>query len=106
MLIGLRRPGPALGHCTCGQLAAWLVCQPDLQLRGGSARLTRAWTLPNAEQAILACFTSRRAVLARQNLLRQLHAAGMTLGTAKHLIAVSAILRTVDRGRYRLAGTP
>ena len=106
LLVGLRRPGPALGHITNDQLAAWLVCQPDLQLRDGSARLTRAWTLPNAEQAILACFTSRRAVLARQNLLRQLHAAGMTLGTAKHLIAVSAILRTVDRGRYRLAGTP
>ena len=106
LLIGLRRPGPTLGHITSDQLVAWLTCQPDLQLRDGSARLTRPWTLPNAERAVLACFTPRRAVLARQDLLRQLHGAGMTLGTAKHLIAVSAVLRTVDRGQYRLAGPP
>ena len=104
LLIGLRRPGPALRHITPDQLSAWLARQPDLQLRDGFARLTRPWTLPNAEQAVLACFPSRWAVLARQDLLRQLHGAGMTLGTAKHLIAVSVVLRTVDRGRYRLAG--
>ena len=106
LLIGLRRPGPAFGHITPDQLSAWLARQPDLQLRNGSVRLTRPWTLPNAEQAVLACFPSRWAVLARQDLLRQLHGAGMTLGTAKHLIAVSVVLRTVDRGRYRLAGPP
>ena len=106
LLIGIRRTGPALGHITRDQLAAWLVCQPDLYLRDGSARLTRPWTLPNAEQAVLACFPSHHAVLARQELLLQLHAAGMTLGTAKHLIAVSVVLRAVDRARYRLAGPP
>ena len=44
LLIGIRRPGPALGHITRDQLAAWLTCQPDLQLRDGSAWLTREWT--------------------------------------------------------------
>ena len=104
LLIGLRRLGPVLGHITHDQLAAWLVRQPDLQLRDGSARLTRPWTLPNAEQAVLACFTAYQAVRSRQDLLRQLTAAGMTVGTAKHTIAVSSILRAVERGRYRLAG--
>ena len=104
LLIGLRRPGPALGHITHDQLAAWLTCQPDLQLRNGSAWLTRPWTLPNAEQAVLACFTPHRAVLPRQELLHLLHGAGMTLGTAKHTIAVSAVLRTVGRGRLSTRG--
>ena len=106
LLVGLRRPGPALGHITRDQLAAWLTCQPDLQLRDGSARLTRPWTLPNAEQAVRACFTPQQAVLPWQELLKQLHGAGMTLGTAKHLIAVSTVLRTVDQGRCQLAGPP
>ena len=103
LLIGLRRPGPALGHITRDQLAAWLTCQSDLQLRDGSARLTRPWTLPNAEQAVRACFSAHEAVLTRQALLQQLHRTGMTLGTAKRLVAVSTVLRTVDRGRFRLA---
>ena len=106
LLIGLRRPGPALGHITHLQLAAWLTCQPDLQLRYGSARLTRPWTLPNAERAVLACFSPHQAVLQRHELLQRLHEAGMTLGTAKHTISVSTVLRTVERGRYRLAGPP
>ncbi len=106
LLVGLRRPGPALGHITRDQLAAWLTCQPDLQLRQGSAWLTRPWTLPNAERAVLACFDPHRAVAPRQRLLQGLHEAGMTLGSAKHTIAVSPLLRTVGRGRYRLAGTP
>ena len=104
LLVGLRRPGPALEHITGDQLAAWLNCQPDLQLRDGAATLTQPWALTNAERVVLACFSPREAVLPRQNLLRQLHATGMTLGTAKHTIAVSSILRTVERGRYRLAG--
>ena len=104
LLIGLRRLGPALGHVTADQLAAWLARQPDLQLRDGSARLTRPWTLPNAEHAVLTCFTTHQAVQSRQDLLQQLTAAGMTLGTARHTIAVSSILRAVERGRYRLAG--
>ena len=106
LLIGLRRPGPALGHITHDQLAAWLTCQPDLQLRNGSAWLTQPWTLPHAEQAVLACFTPERAVVTRQELMQRLHQAGMTLGSAKHTIAVSPLLRTVGRGRYRLAGPP
>ena len=104
LLIGLRRLGPALGKVSRDQLAAWLTCQPDLRLRDGSARLTRPWVLPNAEQAVLACFASDRAVLPRQELIQHLHQAGMTIGTAKHLIAVSAVLRMVGRGQYRLAG--
>ncbi len=104
LLVGLRRPGPALGHITNDQLAAWLARQPDLQLRDGSARLTRPWPLPNAEQAVLTCFTAHTAVLSRQDLLQRLTVAGMTVGTAKHIIAVSTILRAVERGRYRLAG--
>ena len=106
LLIGLRRPGPALGHITRDQLAAWLTCQPDLQLRSGTARLVRPWRLPNAERVVLACFDPHRAVAPRQELLQRLHKAGMTLGSAKHTIAVSPLLRTVGRGRYRLAGTP
>ena len=106
LLVGLRRPGPALGHITRDQLAAWLTCQPDLQLRNGTARLTRPCTLPNAEQAVLACFDSHSTVVPRQELLQRLHEAGMTVGSAKHTIAVSPLLRAVVRGQYRLAGTP
>ena len=106
LLIGLRRPGPALGHITRDQLAAWLTCQPDLQLRNGSARLTRPWTLPNAERSVLTCLTPHRAVLPRQELFQLLHVAGMPVGTAKHLLAGSAVLRTVGRGRYHIARPP
>ena len=106
LLVGLRRPGPALGHITRDQLTAWLTCQPDLQLRNGTARLVRPWTLPNAERAVLACIDPHRAIVPRQELIQRLHEAGMTLGSAKHTIAVSTILRPVGRGRYRLAGTP
>ena len=106
LLVGLRRPGPALGHITRDQLAAWLTCQPDLQLRNGTARLVRPWILPNVERAVLVCFAPHSAVVPRQELLQRLHEAGMTLGSAKHTIAVSPLLRTVGRGRYRLAGTP
>ena len=105
LLIGLRRPGPALAHITHDQLIAWLTCQPDLQVRDGSVWLTRPWCLPNAERAVLACFTPHQAVLPRQELIQQLHRGGMTLGTARHTTAVSTILRTVERGRYRLAGS-
>ena len=103
LLTGLRRPGPALGHITRDQLAAWLSCQPDLQLRNDSARLIRPWTLPSAEQAVLACFATHSAVMPRQDLIQRLHEVGMTVGSAKHTIAVSPLLRTAGRGRHRLA---
>ena len=61
LLIGLRRPGPALGHITRDQLAAWLTCQSDLELRDGLARLTRPWTLPNAATNALYCSSSAPA---------------------------------------------
>ena len=106
LLVGLRRPGPALGHLTRDQLTVWLTCQPDLQLRQGSVWLTQPRTLPNAEQAVLACFAPLGAVVPRQEFLRRLHEAGLTVGSARHTIALSPLLRPVGRGRYRLAGPP